>query len=937
MKSFILSKYTILITALLSSNVIIAQLNLVQPTSISGTATPFTGSSTPSDLFGDPAISPTSDPTSTTVGSYSSGSNFDEVYIWNGIANTITMNFTCAVSITDVAIWNAFASGAYLNPGFLEPDHSVATATFEFFSGGTSLGSENINVLFPDDAFGELYPLTGTYNAVTQVVMTVLTNHGGNETAMQEIAFNTDNSAPGNITAVVSNSTICLGESVTITGTSSNGGVITWNNGVSNGVPFTPSTSGNHTYIATSSNVADCPLSVNIMVTTAGSTANANVDQTICAGGTISLSGNLSSGGAAVWSAPSGTFSNPNSLTSNYTPSLSSGTVTLTLTPSGGGSCAGTADQMIVTINPGSTVNANIDQTICEGSTVNLSGSFSGIATSATWSAPSGSFSNSANINSTYTPTITSGSVTLTLTTNAIGACPSITDNMIVNVSPVSTANANIDQTVCAGGTINLSGSVSGGANAGSWSAPSGSFLNNSNLNTSYTPTLSSGIVTLTLTSNSTSPCPVVTDQLIVTVDPVPTVNAGIDQIVCEGGVINLSGAIAGSASSSTWSAPSGTFSDANSLSSTYTPFISSNTISLTLTTNAPGACAAISDVMVVTVNPLPIVNAGIDQSVCTGESVSLAGSGASTYSWDNSIQNAVTFVPTASGIYTTTGTDINGCVSTDEVNVTVNPLPTISFGADNQTGCIPLTVNFTNTSTNTSSCLWEFGDGSTSDLCAGVSHVFTEPGCFTVTLTGTSINGCVGTTSTVDFICTEAYPVASFSTNAISILETEATFENTTTGASSYLWDFGDNTTSTNTNPIHTYENPDAVEIIVILIAENSFGCADTATLIMPLEDLLIYYIPNTFTPDNNGFNQEFKPVFTSGFSPNSFEMIIFNRWGEQVFQSQDASIGWPGTYGLGGGLNLCQNGVYTYKISFKSSTSDKRTAITGHVNLLR
>lgn len=104
-----------------------------------------------------------------------------------------------------------------------------------------------------------------------------------------------------------------------------------------------------------------------------------------------------------------------------------------------------------------------------------------------------------------------------------------------------------------------------------------------------------------------------------------------------------------------------------------------------------------------------------------------------------------------------------------------------------------------------------------------------------------------------------------------------------------------------------------------------------------MPLEDLLIYYIPNTFTPDANAFNQEFKPVFTSGFSPNSYEMIIFNRWGEKVFESRDSNIGWPGTYGLGNGLNHCQDGVYTYKISYKSATKDKRSVITGHVNLLR
>ncbi len=121
------------------------------------------------------------------------------------------------------------------------------------------------------------------------------------------------------------------------------------------------------------------------------------------------------------------------------------------------------SNTVCITVNTPATVNANVDQTICAGGTVTLAGAFGGGATSATWSAPSGTFSSATNMAATYTPTITSGTVTITLTTNdPAGPCPAVTDQMIVTVNPVATVNANIDQTICAGGTVTLAGAFGG-------------------------------------------------------------------------------------------------------------------------------------------------------------------------------------------------------------------------------------------------------------------------------------------------------------------------------------------------------------------------------------------------------------------------------------------------------------------------------------------
>lgn len=96
---------------------------------------------------------------------------------------------------------------------------------------------------------------------------------------------------------------------------------------------------------------------------------------------------------------------------------------------------------------------------------------------------------------------------------------------------------------------------------------------------------------------------------------------------------------------------------------------------------------------------------------------------------------------------------------------------------------------------------------------------------------------------------------------------------------------------------------------------------------------DELVYYVPNSFTPDGDNYNNTFQPVFTDGFDPFDFHLTIFNRWGEIVFESYDASKGWDGYYG---GLR-CQDGVYTWKIEFGRPGIDDREVIVGHLVLIR
>jgi gliding motility-associated-like protein len=92
---------------------------------------------------------------------------------------------------------------------------------------------------------------------------------------------------------------------------------------------------------------------------------------------------------------------------------------------------------------------------------------------------------------------------------------------------------------------------------------------------------------------------------------------------------------------------------------------------------------------------------------------------------------------------------------------------------------------------------------------------------------------------------------------------------------------------------------------------------------------------VPNTFTPDGDHHNNEFKPILTDGFDPQGYTLYIFNRWGQIVFESHDTAFGWNGFFGLGG--DKAQDGTYTWKIEVKEENTPKVHLFTGHVNLLR
>ncbi|MBL6668169.1 MAG: gliding motility-associated C-terminal domain-containing protein [Crocinitomicaceae bacterium] len=286
----------------------------------------------------------------------------------------------------------------------------------------------------------------------------------------------------------------------------------------------------------------------------------------------------------------------------------------------------------------------------------------------------------------------------------------------------------------------------------------------------------------------------------------------------------------------------------------------------------------------------------------------------------------------TLSGTSTYSFTPNSGqCAGSQTMEIIVNELPVVSFSGDSLVGCAPHSVVLTSLNDN---CTWTISNGVVIEG-SQATLVLTNPGCYDVTLE-VDEGGCSNSLTMPSYICIEQNPVADFTASPDLFTDDDAlvSFTNLSSGASSFIWDFGDGNTSNYINPSNLYENTEEGALIT-LTAISDFGCTDQTQLIIEYDEQEVFYIPNTFTPDGDNFNQIFTPVFYSGFDPYNFEMLIFNRWGEIVFETHNSEIGWDGTYGVKG--TKATDGTYSWKITYKNPKTDERKVIVGHVTLMR
>jgi gliding motility-associated-like protein len=361
-------------------------------------------------------------------------------------------------------------------------------------------------------------------------------------------------------------------------------------------------------------------------------------------------------------------------------------------------------------------------------------------------------------------------------------------------------------------------------------------------------------------------------------------------------------------------------------ITGTWSPSID-NTQTTTYTfTPTAGQCATTATITI-TINPPSIPSFNQVPAICEGENFTIPSTSL------EGIIGAWSPVPNNTQTTTYTFTPNTGqCATTTTMTIDVNANPSPQFTVDSILGCAPLSVLFS--SSNSGSLAWDFGDGNSANG-QNASNTYQNPGCYYITLTVTE-NGCSNTITVVDQVCVVSPPVASFTANpnVFSIPGENINFFNSSSGADTYIWNFGDGGSSSETDPSHYFSNTEE-GAVVTLTAISSAGCSDQTQLVLIMNEQEIFYVPNTFTPDGDNYNQMFLPIFTSGFDPFNYELLIFNRWGELVFESHDVNIGWDGTYSAK--AFDAQDGVYTWKIIYKNPVNDERKIVVGHVTLMR
>jgi gliding motility-associated-like protein len=814
---------------------------------------------------------------------------------------TSTGNGTCHSATNNMVI--TFAPSPVVNAGPTQTlcsnnsnvtlSGTVTGATGGIWTGGTGSFSPSATAL------NAIYSPSATELSAGSVSLTLTSTGNGNCNSVSGVVI-INFTLPPTVNAGPDQS-ICKNNAVvTLSGVVTIGTGGQWTGGLGIFAPssttlnasYTPTaaeiSSGSLTLTLTSTGNGNCTAATDQMVITftASPTVSAGSNQSVCANNpNVVLNGSVSLATGGIWSGGAGTYTpNNTTLTATYTPTpleITSGTVALTLTTTGNANCSSVSSSMTITITPSPVVNAGIDQTLCKNNpNAVLNGSVT-IAGGGVWSGGAGGFApTNTTLNAVYSPTVaelSTGSVTLQLTSTANGTCTAVSDQVVLTFSPTPMVNAGPDQTVCANNSaVTLSGSVSVSA-GGQWSGGLGTFTpNNSTLNAIYHPTtaeIASGNLSLTLTTAGNGNCNAVTDQMTILFTPAPTVSAGTDQTVCKNNpAVTLNGTMT-VATGINWSGGSGAFIPDNTTpNAVYTPGVSeltAGTATLTITTTGNGTCTAVTDQMIITVTPTPVVNAGPDQTICGNNpnatlsgSVTVAGGGvwsggAGSFSPSNTAMNAI-YSPTpaeiASGSITLTLTSTangNCTVVTDQVVIHFTLPPTANAGADRTVCANNASVTLNGTITIASGGQWSGGLGTFNPNNTTLNAVYsptageTASGNVTLTLTTTGNGLCTAVTDQMVITFTTA-PTVSAGVNQTACANNSAvTLSGSFSGATGIMWSGGSGAYApNNTAPNATYTSSVAEQLAGI--ANLTLTTTGNGTCLPVTDNVIITITPS-------------------------------------------------------------------------------------------
>jgi gliding motility-associated-like protein len=528
---------------------------------------------------------------------------------------------------------------------------------------------------------------------------------------------------------------------------------------------------------------------------------------------------------------------------------------------------------------------------------------------------------------------------TYTYVIQAPAPCPNGVHELSVTTVTLPDAGNDASVSACSSDApIDLLGSLGGNVDAGgSWLAPDGS----ATTGTQDPLIAESGVYSYVLAP--IGPCPGDTSTVDLTVTSAAWSGIGASIELCRSAELQspidwLSGL---PDPGGVWTDPSGatiTVADPSTMAS--------GQYTYTVPGNAP--CPSVSSTVAVTLQELPEAGDDLQLSACLGSAAinlsALVPPGADGGgSWYDLQGIGVTelftsTVGTSTLLHVAVG--IGPCANEADSSLlqwTVNRLPEVTLTAVDLRGCVPLEVQFSaNVDGSVTEYDWDFGNGGTSDVGPTTAYTYVQDGLFTASIAVTDTNGCSASALLPESIIASAGAAAEFYAwpARISVQDPSFTVEHDPVVGVSYQWSLGTDTLIAAGTFRWTVEDAQAGTYPVCLIATDSLGCSAVNCTSVLIDDALTVYVPNAFTPDGDDVNDTFMPSIL-GLDPDTYRLLIFDRWGQEVFSSIDHTEPWNGTAGNGG--EPLPQGVYVWRLLVRDNYRAETKEFFGTVTLVK
>lgn len=330
---------------------------------------------------------------------------------------------------------------------------------------------------------------------------------------------------------------------------------------------------------------------------------------------------------------------------------------------------------------------------------------------------------------------------------------------------------------------------------------------------------------------------------------------------------------------------------------------------------------------------------------ICNGDSVQLMPSGGVSYQWlpndwmtnaEMQTQNPIVS-PTQSTVFEVEVTFDNNTTEINWFEINVEEVPTFDILASQTSGCTPMPISFSTAGLdNNYEYFWEMEDGIYEYTAPSFIHTYNNPGEYIPVLNVASSLGCIYTEELTTSILIEEHPEAefNFSSQQLTTLHGDLEFEDQTNNAENYFWTTSTGLSSDELNPQFFIEAEREFELEVCLEVSSLLGCEQSICKNINYKPNLLLHMPQVFTPNNDGLNDTFGPVAT-GVKNTGYHLIIWNRWGEVVFETKNPDEQWNSLVKNSG--RICPDGRYHWQLQAQAISLGEDLELAGSIFLIR